>query len=311
MNLTQDDLRSISVSEVLTRLECVPDPRNNEKWRTINGEVITVRDDFMVYSHALEKGGAGAIDATQLVTDWGFGKTLGWLRKVALDPAVTISPTKPMIRHDDAAPRVFIQPKSDPRALPAVVRYLVQARRLPDDLVDSLIGRGDIYAVSECFETEERDDYRSATEGVTCYRTRTIINAVFVRRDLAGAAVGIVQRGVVGEFKQTMGRKDAGCFAVGNQDAPRVLAIVESPIDAISIVQLNPAAGMLAISTDGSGHPYLPLIERFPGADIWLAQDADEAGDRMANAMLKEFVGLGRSAIRHRPEGAKDWNALL
>lgn len=259
----------------------------------------------------MEKGGAGAIDATQLLTDWSFGKTLGWLRKIARDPAVTINPNTPMTRRDDQAPRAFVQPKGDPRSLPVVVRYLVQERRLEDELVDSLVRRGDIYAVSESFETQERDDYMSATQGVTCYRTRTIINAVFVRRDLDGAVVGVVQRGVVGEFKQTMGRKDAGCFAVGNRDAPRVIAIVESPIDAISIVQLNLAADMLVISTDGSGRAYLPLIERFPDADLWLAQDADEAGDRMANAMLEEFAGFGRSATRYRPKGAKDWNSLL
>lgn len=305
---TPEQLRNISISDVLLALECVPDHRDREKWKSPSGEVITVRDNLKVFNHALDKGGAGAIDATQLITGWAFGKTLGWLRKLARDENLQIESS----RLEVAAPeeKSLALPKSDPRALREITDYLVKKRKLNPSLIEQMISDGDIYAFSHTVETTERDEYLSAVEGQTCFKTNRVLNVVFVRRNLAGEVVGAVQRGIKGDFKQTVGKKESGFFFVGNRVSPKVIAIVESPIDAISFLQSHREVDLLVMSTDGSGKPYRPLLSQFPIAEIWLAQDADATGDLMATS-LAQSLGCERSTKRVRPIGGKDWNELL
>jgi hypothetical protein len=83
------------------------------------------------------------------------------------------------------------------------------------------------------------------------------------------------------------------------------LIITEAPIDALSLA----AAGMTAIALCGVAlREWAP--KAFAGKRVLLAFDADKAGDDAAEEW-KAALRFGTYAKRLRPEGGKDWNAML
>ena len=116
----------------------------------------------------------------------------------------------------------------------------------------------------------------------------------------------------------TFGPKSSGVFATpGALDTPGPVAVVEAPIDALSLA----AAGLPAVALCGTSGAPAWLLDLLAWRLVLLAFDADEpkdgkpgAGDRAAEAFAEELVkvSMGRAKVsRLRPEGAKDWNQLL
>lgn len=108
--------------------------------------------------------------------------------------------------------------------------------------------------------------------------------------------------------KQTKGPMSLGVFYTPGalDDVPGPIAIIEAPIDALSLAE----AGMPAIATCGTRNPPAWVIKRIAMTSkiVYLAHDNDAAGDAAA-----EQTGLSLYLVeqhRLRPR-LKDWNADL
>jgi hypothetical protein len=116
------------------------------------------------------------------------------------------------------------------------------------------------------------------------------------------------------------GRKTLFCFGAGEGEGRRRLAIVEAPIDALSLAAIEGLrTDTLWIATGGGMGPgtteaitaRLATMTAISNAVLVGATDADAAGDGYA----KHHAALARRAgipfERLRPEQAVDWNDIL
>ncbi len=143
---------------------------------------------------------------------------------------------------------------------------------------------------------------------------------VFPIRDRCGALVAVSGRYIDGRDNpktRIAGAKRDGVFCAPVQlpssralqsfdkDAPAII-ITEAPIDALSIA----TAGFPAIALCGtSGAAWLHLacgLKR-----VFLAFDADDAGDNAAAALAAFLAPYGARCERLRPTNGKDWNETL
>ncbi len=150
-------------------------------------------------------------------------------------------------------------------------------------------------------------------------------NAVFLRTDAEGQAVGASLRGTApGSQFQGLAlgsRRDAGhfSFSLGEPAPYRVpqYHIAESPIDALSRAALVQRAGergeFTFVSNDGHGELPRRQIEEglARGALVHCGFDNDAGGDLLW-AQVREAYPRAEAIVRERPPvGAKDWNEAL
>jgi DNA primase len=266
-------VRGIPLTEILPRLDAVPDPLDKARWKTPGGVISVTGTRF--YDWHRQKGGGGAIDLVMHIRKVDFKTAVRWLCDLFAMPIP--SPEAVPVSH-----RPFQPPAPSERNLPLVIRYLEQERGLPETVLAPLVRERWIYA-----------DARA--------------NAVFLLRDHQGCPVGAELRGTSSAQWRGMApgsRKAKGYFAAGPQNARRII-LCESAIDAISAHALHPETR--AISTAGATpHPaWLPELLAL-GIPIACAFDADEVGDRAAQAMSTRHSRI----TRLRPT-LHDWNDLL
>ncbi len=193
--------------------------------------------------------GGGAIDLVMHTTRYDYRAAVAYLRDThGAEAAITAATWHGARQAQQDAQEIvereerpaFRAPIADEGRWPQVRNYMVEQRQIPASLVDDLHNRGAVYA-----------DARR--------------NAVFIRSDKDGQAVGASLRGTApgSDFKGLAAgtRRDEGhfSFTVGKAEmhaAPQVY-ITESPIDALSRAALLLAAGdrheMTFASTDGHG----------------------------------------------------------
>lgn len=272
-----DQLRAIALPSVLRVWGAVLDRHDKGKWHTARGTLSVNGAKFINWNQA--EGGGGAIDLVIHLKDCGFKEALDWLEHHF-----------PQRRGDDLAPSApsstLSLPAPDPLQLGRVKDYLTTQRAIPALLIESLIQTGTLYA-----------DRRA--------------NAVFLLRDLEGSAVGAELRGTTSRQWRGMApgsRKNLGFFSIPagllGVDQPPII-LCESAIDAISAFALHPQHRCLSSAGARPDPAWLgPLIQK--GARVHCGFDADETGERMAQAM----IGFHPSVIRLRPP-RHDWNDLL
>jgi hypothetical protein len=145
-----------------------------------------------------------------------------------------------------------------------------------------------------------------------------------VRRDARGNAVfpHYDRQGLAGfelKNKDFTGFSKHGLKAVWHSvnlaTAPCVV-LVESAIDGMSHAQLTGGCGSAYLSTGGSMSDHQRDLVRSVltkaaerGAEIVLATDADEAGQKLAEQVQALAAGVKMS--RQEPVGGKDWNEVL
>lgn len=132
---------------------------------------------------------------------------------------------------------------------------------------------------------------------------------LFPIRDADGALVAVQGRYLrpsADPKTRSKGSIRAGAFfAPGALDGP-VVIVMEAPIDALSLA----AAGQSAVALCGT--PVKDwLIDLWWLKAVWLAFDADSAGDTASDKWAEQLRAVGANVRRLRPEGAKDWNELL
>lgn len=191
------------------------------------------------------------------------------------EPAKSESPTKPMMREKWAA--------SIPLAGTQGATYL-EGRSIPVSLADD----AGVRYVSDWF------------------RRPAVLFPIYDRQ---GELVSVSGRFVDGRDDpktQTAGPKSLGVFSTPDALSRSLLAVVEAPIDALSLW----AYGVPSIALIGTTGPeWLPSALAFK--KVLVATDDDEAGDNAAEKLEAELSSRGAHTFRFRPEVAKDWSELL
>jgi len=268
--------REMPLERVLERLECLPDPKDRQNWRTPVGRLSVKGPKF--FAHDVGKGGGGAIDLVMLVEGTDYRGAVQWLsgqfgKGPVLQEAVATA-KREIDAAADAPRRLYKAPEAVPERWPRVRHYLTEIRRLSGPLVDELHERGKIYA----------DRYA---------------NAVFVLTK----GRGVELRGT-GEQPFHGVRGEKALFVIGAKGEEKV-AFVESAIDAMSLSDLGFKGEI--ISTSGfSAKIAKAMAQEFRehGWKVVAAFDNDRAGEKMV-------ANLGYPCERLRPKHGKDWNDEL
>jgi len=316
-------VKGIDLTDVLRALGGERDRYDTHLWR-VNGEHISInpaRDGGQVfYNHDREKGSRGAIDLVMQVTGYDFRQAVAYLaHEGGRDLAVAAAAQFGAHQGEAIASRVeqgkerapLVLPERVEELWPQVRAYLVEARGIPRGIVDGLHDAGTVYAAR----------YVDA-------KGLAHTNAIFIRQDEHGQAVGASWRGadpgstLTGLATGT--RREAGHFSyrVG-EPAPYTVPqyiITESAIDALSRHALlvaerqGPLAGeYVFVSTDGHGAlPTRQIAEGLAmGALVRCAFDNDEDGEKLW-AKVREAYPDADTITRDRPPAAvKDWNQAL
>ena len=102
------------------------------------------------------------------------------------------------------------------------------------------------------------------------------------------------------------GRTSLGVFSTPSALKAHVVSIVEGPIDALSLALCGLSA-MAIIGT--SWAEWLP--KAIASKSVFIATDADDAGDETAERLTKALASSGCRLLRLRPHIGKDWNDVL
>lgn len=279
-----DALRALPLEAVAAALGYRRDPRDRTRWKR-DGSVLSVTGERF-FDHLRGVGGGGAIDLAIHARQCGFRDALRFLSGLG------------HAGHGTAAAQIRERPaelRLPPRVAdnwPEVRDSLVRTRGIDPGALDDGHAAGLVYA-----------DARR--------------NAVFVARDAGGRTTGaeiVGTRRVEGRrgFKgmATGSRKTRGAFwleAKGGEPASALL--VESAVDALSVLTRPPPGPghALVVSTAGVCTAVPQWLDAFGLTRIDCGFDADDAGDRAADALAQRDIRVWRL----RPEGAKDWNAIL
>lgn len=270
-----DELRNISLEDILLEASAVREKNDKHKWLTSKGTISINGQKFFNWNN--QTGGGGAIDLTMCLFDFNFKTTVIWLESHF--PLVCAKALKPS-QHENIS--TFTPPQKDDSNLIKVVRYLKEQRKIPLSLVQELIMAGKIYGDSKA-------------------------NAVFLllgkRKEIVGAELrGTSDCRWVGMAKGS--RKEAGAFYVKSQ-TPQIAVICESAIDAISFFTMT--KDCLAISTAGVNPNPAWLKNLLTGSlEIFCGFDSDEIGDLFAGKMIQRYPQIKRL----RPD-KHDWNEVL
>lgn len=295
-----DRVRNLPLEEVAQRLGLEPDKYDRCKWKN-DAHIISINDSKF-YDHLHDHGGGGAIDLVMHIQDLAFRDAVVWLAgsSAYVSQPQSRRPSKAKIR------KPFKLPIPDQAKWPKARQYLIGQRGLPGRLIDELYSAGKLYASG--LTEEALDKLRSKGRN-----GEGLVNVVFVRKNFEGKTTGATLRGVQGKFKGLAegSQRDQGWFWVkqGSKQAQRVV-LTEAPIDSISLMLLEQAAGekrtTAYLSTDGAGgipYPELQnLIKR--GGEVVIAFDADQDAERLS-AKVREQIP---EATRLRPVHGKDWN---
>jgi hypothetical protein len=250
-----------------------PDRYDRRKWHTSQGVLSVSGAKFMNWTRA--QAGGGAIDLVMHLHGLGFAPAVQWLAQ-SFSGCSGSEPQRAPVQSTLALPT------PDPCKLWRVQQYLIQERRLPARLLESLIDSGALYA-----------DGRA--------------NAVFLLLGKEKQPVGAELRGTTARSWRGLApgsRKDLGFFAVPADPRP-ALVLVESAIDAISCFALHP--DHRCISTAGARPNPRWLAELLDqGCPVFCGFDADPTGEDRAQAM----IALHPTIRRLRPP-QHDWNDQL
>lgn len=289
------------------KLAVTPEPRNSRSggvlgmFQVWNGEALDGRS-----------GGAGAVDLVMAVTGKPMRAALGWLAESFFSGGNGFSiPETPVKPRGEALPlfeRRFTLPTRDSAATPAVKRYLCESRKLPESLVVPLLNAGTIFAHVHSYAVNDT--------------RRSFTNAVFVMRDdtteqpngsmIRGCYDGRKPRKSTLPFENGTG----AAFWLGVPIAQaRAVVVTESPIECLSWLALHTAAAGIHCRTYG-GNRWRGVETIFDqvkasGAQLVCAFNNDEEGNRAAEEFVQIAAKADIVAIRHQPEGVKDWNDVL
>jgi len=296
-------VRGIELEDTMRALSGVQDRYDTHKWQ-VAGEHISINGEKF-YNHDRQSGGGQSIDLVMHVGGYTFRQAVAYLThaggpELAVAAAAQYGARQGQEIVDRGEPARFMPPARDEGHWPRVRAYLTEERGIPGGMIDELHARGTLYA-----------DRRA--------------NAVFIRQDAEGQAVGASLRGTApGSQFQGLAlgsRREEGhfSFTMGEPAPYRVpqYHIAESPIDALSRAALVQRAGERGefnfVSNDGHGElPRRQIDEGLArGALVHCGFDNDAGGDTLWQ-QVQEVYPRAEAIVRERPPaGVKDWNDAL
>jgi hypothetical protein len=142
-------------------------------------------------------------------------------------------------------------------------------------------------------------------------------SAWFAHRDAAGQVCHVEVRGP--DYKGSLRGGTKTLFRLAGGSSPTRLAVLEAPIDALSLAAIEIIRrGTLYVATGGGmGHGTLDALRavlahlRAPGSVFVSAADANPAGDRFAAQHQAIAAEAGIPFERLRPTSGTDWNDVL
>ena len=277
--------RDIPLVDVMESFGCVQKDNDPKNWDTPVGRISlqefnssTLADVF--YNHDLSKGGGGAIDLVMHLGGYNFKEAMAHIAAnlggVATAEAAALHSVKKTIREAAAEPVApYVVPAGVDSTWPHVFDYLTKTRGISVDVVNRYHKLGHL-----------RSD---------AYQNVVVVNNSKNGHSLRGTLPG-------SNFKGARGAKGFFCPNSGNTTTP--VFVCEGALDALSLHSL----GLSAIATHGSTdmaalHAFL-LRYKAAGYHLVAAFDNDDAGARMAQAVLS-WSDVGASYARPR---GKDWN---
>jgi len=305
-----NQVRDIPLEEVMQRLGFgEPSVEGAERvWRT--GEHALSINGAKWYDHKAGKGGGKAIDLVMHVMACDFRDAVGWLAGQWSESEAAAAVRCSAIEQVRATPkkdfrelwRYYAQP--DAAATQIAQDYLIQERMIPAQVVEHAIACGIIHGRFEHRRSGGR-------------RTWCVFPHISASAQIVGASLRATD-----SFegpKRAIGSKSDGFFAIGpTAILANEIALVESPIDALSYAALNPKAHVVSIAGASVPEAILPLFQRTT-QPITLALDADQAGNQGWLRFLERIRSLGSGLLQRLRRlvptypgwPCKDWNDVL
>lgn len=290
LNAQVNQLRDLPLDEVAWHLGL---DKNKNRWKGHNHNITIDKSSFYDFAH--ERGGGRAIDLVMQVRQCSYQEALVWLNarfgESGMLQAVTHHARLQAIEIAQTSPApVFQPPQPDESQWQRVRDYLLNQRKLPDYLIDTLHQTGTIYA----------DSHQ---------------NAVFVMRSVERETFGAFLRGTRGKDNPFKGyaddtKRDKGWFSFqmggsgSGQDSVSRVVVLKSPIDALSFAVLDQhKQNKRTLYLVADSVRQLPL-------DYLNDKEVVVAYDRGGDEKAKQIKQIIAHAQRQRPKG-EDWNADL
>jgi Toprim-like/Protein of unknown function (DUF3991) len=244
-------------------------------------------------------GGGGAIDLVIHIAQVNFSAACRYLAVEFLSPvadqtALSFPKSWQEVPHSEKKSfeeLAAIYAVRDESRWPIARAYLVERRKISADLVDELHQAGTVFANNHCPNP----------------------SLVFLHRDLQGAVRGATLRDTKHQsaFRPCLGNKLTAWFAVGDITTAPSIAVVESPIDALSYYCLHAhrLGELTVVSCAGAIVPQELMAQAYERKQSFIvALDNDSAGEqgwRKARDASADWAGFQISS--HSPKH-KDWN---
>ena len=248
------------------------------------------------YDNRTGTGGAGPIDLVSYLRGASFRDAVLWLSTPS-HLVYSFSPTSKIKTTEEHKPLSYEESKEqyaarDNNRWSEAFSYLVDKRGLKYEVIDELFKKGDIYATEK--------------GGVA-----------FVHRNIDGEEVGSSIRSIHHQsgFRQSIGKKTTGWFSIGDLKKAKTVVIVESAIDALSLLSLSGIEPEMAIVAVSGAFSPLPLLRHAweNKARIVAAYDNDVPGSHAKEKLCqvwKELTG-GHGEFIEKIPVKKDWNEDL
>ena len=273
-------LRNSALPTVARALGYKNDRRDRKRWRR-PGSIISINGPKF-FDHVNGKGGGGAIDLVIHADQISFQDACRFLAGL---PA---APPQPVPVPDTGNLRI---PQHDPKTWPCVRDWLAGKRKID----------------TEWLMRARTDDLLRASDAG---------EAVFVCRNSKGQETGaeIVATHNAAKRMATGSAKARGGFWMAtSNNPPDILFLVESAIDALSVLSIpalphSHQTSLAVISTAGIARAIPPWTANWPASLILCGHDADRAGDEATGRLMRK----DKRVLPCRPVcDGQDWNDIL
>lgn len=255
----------IQLSLVMSLLGAQGNQDNNKaKWKIPGVGNLTVTGQKW-WNLESEEGGIGAVGLVMHVKALKYPLAIKWLGEAFGESIDSDDIKASLASMAPSAKKHFDPPAKIDKNVSFVKHYLKFSRKIPEDLIESLVAQGRIYA----------DESR---------------NCVFASDGIAELRSSFDGEGSVKKLVTGSTRRKGFLVLPDATLNEKTLAICESAIDAMSYRALNP--GRAAISSAGANRAFPRSIAEEAvenGFKVVAAFDADKAGDKASQALFNHF----------------------
>lgn len=281
-----EQIRAIDCKDVMKELGFQAKKDDKSKF-TSSDFNISISKDNRFFDNVSNKGGFGAIDLLRQIANYSFKQAIDFLSErfgteKTADVLLADKKTTNIILQNEIKILNSTLPKPYPKNTDNIKKYLIEKRKIKEEIVNELISKDLIYS-----------DNKN--------------NCVFVNEDKTFS----FSRGTYGEenkFKMCNGKLDFIKYDF-NSSKTNEIYLFESTIDALSFRSLNPDKDGIYVSLNGNAlinHIQELNLDSF--SKVNLCFDNDEQGNKFSNAVKEITISKCET---HKPKYGKDFNEEL